>query len=208
MRRKILTLSDIKNFVVIDVETTGLDPDTCEIIQLAAVRYRRNRAVEYYSTYVDPLCPIPPRITEITGITDEMVADAPAIGDVLSEFVTFMRRAPYVTAYNAKFDMSFLDAAAGCDLSGSFKWFDTMDAVKEVLSLPRYRLVDVCEYIGFDTQFHDALCDCFACGAALNYICGKPVEPMPNCADDTCDGDASGSGGVLSKLGDILHRYF
>lgn len=163
--------ADLNDFVVIDLETTGRDPRTCEIIQLSAVRYQDHVESSYFSTYVDPRCHIPQDATRVNGITDSMVEGAPHIEDVLGEFVAYVLGSSYVTGYNVGFDLAFIDAAAGSPISEHFVWFDTMTLVRRIMNLPRYRLIDVCEYIGYDTCFHDSLCDCRACGEALNYLC-------------------------------------
>lgn len=207
--------ADLCDFIVIDVETTGLDPKDCEIIQLSAVRYLDHQEVDDFSTYVRPSHHIPEVVTEITGITDDMVADAPIIGDVLGDFLDFTRSSPYVTGYNVRFDLGFIDAAAGSPISESLAWFDTMLLARRALTVPRYRLADVCEYIGYTTSFHDALCDCRACGEVLNYLCQENrmdhalhskaerhsavASYMARCASGSCpiDSNRVKRGGVL-----------
>ena len=66
----------IKDYVVIDLEMTGLCPKTDKIIEIGAVRVRDGNVVDTMETFVNPKCPIPQRVTELTGITDEMVKDA------------------------------------------------------------------------------------------------------------------------------------
>ncbi|MBD9259791.1 MAG: hypothetical protein EGR98_00500 [Prevotella sp.] len=72
----------IKDFVAIDLETTGLSPYDNKIIELGAVRYRDGKPVDQYNTLINPGVHIPERITEITGIDDDMVSKAPYIVDV------------------------------------------------------------------------------------------------------------------------------
>lgn len=181
--------SDLSDFVVFDLETTGLSSKDCEIIQLSAVRYVHHNEVGNFTTYVRPSCHIPSGITKKTGITDATVSNAPAIGEVIGEFINFLLDAPYVTGYNVKFDLDFVDAAAGRPISESLIWFDTMLLAKRSFDIPRYRLIDVCEYIGYSTTFHDALCDCRACGKVLNYICEA------NCMDRAQHGAAHRAAG-------------
>lgn len=164
--------SELNDFVVIDLETTGISPCECEIIQLSAVRYVDHQEHSCFSTLVRPTCSIPHEITLLTGITDEAVADAPSIDQILLEYLAFALQSPFVTGYNVKFDLSFLSEALGVDLAEELVWFDTMLLARRALpGLPRYRLIDICAYIGYDTDFHDALNDCRACGEVLNFLC-------------------------------------
>ena len=96
-------------FVVFDTETTGLSPDSDEIVQSAAVRVVNGRRVtaETLDTLVDPGRPIPPGATEVHGITDSMVVGAPTIGQAGARFHRFARGAVLV-AHNAPFDIAFL----------------------------------------------------------------------------------------------------
>ena len=163
---------ELNDFVVIDLETTGISPYDCEIIQLSAVRYVDHRECDYYSSLVKPFRNIPREITLLTGISNEAVADAPSIDQILPEYLAFALQSPFVTGYNVKFDLSFLSEALGVDLAEELLWFDTMLLARRAIpGLPRYRLVDVCAYIGYDTDFHDALNDCRACGEVLNFLC-------------------------------------
>lgn len=98
-------------FVVFDIETTGLSHVTCKITEIGAVKIKNGEVIEIYNTFVNPEVPIPPEITEITSITDEMVADARKIDEVLPEFLEFAGNRLLI-AHNANFDVSFIRAAA------------------------------------------------------------------------------------------------
>ena len=98
-------------FVVFDIETTGLSPLNCKITEIGAVKVKSGEVLEVYNTFVNPGVPIPPEIVELTSITDEMVADARKIGEVLPEFLNFVGDRLLI-AHNANFDISFIRAAA------------------------------------------------------------------------------------------------
>ncbi len=93
--------------VALDLETTGLDPKKDAIIEIGAVRFNGRRVEAEWSSLINPGRPIPPFITQLTGITDQMVLRAPPIQDVLSELVDFIRDAP-ILGHNVSFDLGFL----------------------------------------------------------------------------------------------------
>lgn len=78
------------NYTVIDIETTGMSIYNSEIIELSAVRVRDNIITDEYTTLVLPSKPIPPDIIKLTGITNEMVLNKPAISDILQEYIDFL----------------------------------------------------------------------------------------------------------------------
>ena len=97
-------------FVVLDVETTGGSPATSSLTEVAAARYRGGQMLGTYQTFVRPDERIPPFITALTGISDEMVVDAPRSGEMLPSFLEFVGGAVLV-GHNIRFDLSFLDHA-------------------------------------------------------------------------------------------------
>ncbi|MBL0729663.1 PolC-type DNA polymerase III [Piscinibacter sp. HJYY11] len=100
-------------FVVIDLETTGLDASKHEIIEIAAIRYRKDGGKEHetYQSLVRPKKKVPKKITEITGITQEMIErDGQELHKALAEFNEFIGTHRLVT-FNAEFDMAFLTSA-------------------------------------------------------------------------------------------------
>lgn len=100
-------------FVVFDLETTGLDPDKHEIIEIGAIRVNRGSEMhETFQSLVIPTKGVPRKITEITGINQKMIeADGQSIEKALKDFLDFIGDLPLV-AFNAEFDMSFLRRAA------------------------------------------------------------------------------------------------
>jgi DNA polymerase-3 subunit epsilon len=99
------------SFVVVDLETTGGAPGPHGIIEIGAVRVVDGRLADTFSTLVAPRSPIPPFVVGLTGITNEMVADAPPIADALPRFLEFAGDSVLV-AHNAGFDMGHLNAAS------------------------------------------------------------------------------------------------
>ncbi|MFC8501429.1 DEDD exonuclease domain-containing protein [Pedococcus sp. NPDC057267] len=98
-------------FVVVDLETTGGNPNDSAITEIGAVKVRGGQVLGEFQTLVNPHLPIPPFIQALTGITTAMVADAPRIESALPAFLEFARGSVLV-AHNAGFDVGFLKAAA------------------------------------------------------------------------------------------------
>ncbi|MDR1464079.1 MAG: PolC-type DNA polymerase III [Oscillospiraceae bacterium] len=96
-------------YIVFDVETTGLSPDQDRLIEIGAVRVRNGQSCESFQTFVDPQRPLPPKIVELTGIGPEMLAGAPGEWEAAQAFSDFCGGAPLV-AHNARFDLHFLKA--------------------------------------------------------------------------------------------------
>ncbi|MBE7044181.1 MAG: PolC-type DNA polymerase III [Ruminococcaceae bacterium] len=99
------------SFVVFDIETTGLSNTKNNITEIGAVKVEQGEITERWSTFVNPCEPIPANIVELTGITDEMVADAPKIEEILGDFLEFCKGCVLV-AHNARFDVGFIQKAA------------------------------------------------------------------------------------------------
>ena len=97
-------------FCVLDVETTGGSPLTCSITEIGAVKYRGGELVGSFGTLVNPGTGIPPFITILTGITQQMVLAAPSIESALPPFLEFCR-GTVIVGHNVRFDLSFLDSA-------------------------------------------------------------------------------------------------
>lgn len=99
----------MQEYVVVDLETTGLDPyNGCEIIEIGITEIKDNQIVRNYSRLIKPNKTIPHFITEITGITNEMVENEEGIETVLPRFRKFLSNRVMI-AHNAKFDLKFLN---------------------------------------------------------------------------------------------------
>jgi len=99
------------NLIVVDIETTGLDPATCKITEIAALRLVDGEVAEKFVTFVDPKIPIPLAITRLTGITDEMVAGAPSEAEAIAKYYDFIGPAE-ILGQNVDFDIGFIAGRA------------------------------------------------------------------------------------------------
>lgn len=136
-------------FVVFDVETTGLDSTKDEIIEIGACKVVNGRIDETFSTFVKPSKHIPKEITELTGIDDSMVEDAPTINYVMPDFYKFCDKATLV-AHNISFDIGFIHNTAK-KLSYNFNHptMDTIEMAKsKVPGLKNYKLGTVVDHLG------------------------------------------------------------
>ncbi|MGW8250689.1 MAG: 3'-5' exonuclease, partial [Anaerolineales bacterium] len=95
------------SLVALDIETTGLDPQRDAIIEIGAVRFNESRVEDQWTTLIHPGRTIPPFITQLTGINDQMVIKAPPISAVLTDLIHFIDDAP-ILGHNVGFDISFL----------------------------------------------------------------------------------------------------
>jgi len=165
-------------FTVVDLETTGSTPGFAKITEVGAVRLESGEVTATYSQLVDPGVPIPRQITQITGITDAMVAGRPAIQQVLPRFVEFSHGSVLV-AHNARFDLGFLDYELGMLNRQTFPrpTLDTLRLARRLLSRRSCALASLAEL--FDTQVkpsHRALDDARATAEILLILLARAQE--------------------------------
>lgn len=150
------------SYVVFDVETTGLDSNKDEIIEIGACKIINGKICEIFSTFIKPTKKIPKEITELTGITEEMVQEAPTINYVLPDFYKFCYNSTIV-AHNLNFDMGFIYNVAN---KYSYKFdnntLDTLEISRQkVKGLRNYKLGTLAEYFNVSLKnahraVHDA----------------------------------------------------
>lgn len=129
--------------VIFDLETTGLSASTDRMTEIGAVKYKNGELIGEFSTFVNPLCTIPQKIVEITGITDDMVKDAPLEEEALRAFYEFCGGSDSIlVAHNAGFDMSFIrEAARRCKMPCDFSVIDSLVMARSVYTqLSSYKL--------------------------------------------------------------------
>lgn len=178
LKRRTYIADPPSEYVVIDLETTGLDPETCEIIQVAAVRYRNFAEVASYHTKVKPSTPIPMAATRINGITNDMVRLAPSIDKIKQPLSDFVGNT-IVVGYNFwRFDRNFLIAAYGHEYVQAWPVIDVLACAFETLEKQQsYKLADLASTIGYHGTAHDALSDCRATSKVFEYLC-RPSQGL------------------------------
>lgn len=153
------------SFCVIDVETTGLVARHDRITEIAAIRIERLRiSGVQFASLVNPECPIPPLITQLTGITDAMVKGAPPFRQVSHDLLKHMEGS-VIVAHNAPFDMAFLReefSRAQVFFSPS-NILDTVSLARRVLpGLAQYKLTSLCQHLHIRPGMHRAAGDALA----------------------------------------------
>lgn len=152
------------DFTVVDLETTGMNARSCSILEVACVKYRGGAEVGKFTTLVKPEGNgrVPRCISELTGITTEMVADAPSFASIAEETWNFLE-GELIVGHNVNFDVNFLydafETILGRKLQNDF--VDTYRIARRILpDLEHRRLVDLCDHFGIQTIHHRALADC------------------------------------------------
>lgn len=166
-------------YVSVDLETTGTSPRWDEIIEIGAARVRGGEVVETYQQLVNPGFEIDPYVVELTGITDEMVSNVPAIIDVLPEFVKFLGDSIMVGHNIAGFDANFLyDAGARIGIPVTNDFVDTMRLVRKLhKDWEHHRLTDLRERFGIDAGgAQRALADALATHKALECMRQEAID--------------------------------
>jgi DNA polymerase III epsilon subunit family exonuclease len=172
-------MSNFVKIIAFDLETTGLDVNKEEIIEIGAVAFSvkesRGRIVpeelEKYQSLIKASKPIPAAATKINHITDDMLLTAPSHAEVLQKFKVFCDSANCMVAHNAAFDTSFLNAAYGKHqvLAPTAPILDSIKIARNIMQLPDYKLGTIAKVFEAkneismkikDDSMHRAVYDC------------------------------------------------
>ncbi len=171
----------IRDYVCVDLETTGVNVKWNKILEIGAVKVRDGQVVDEFSMLVNPGEAISPFIVNLTGITDEMVKDAEHIETVLPKFLEFAGD-DVLLGHNLIFDFSFLKQNA-INLNHEFEksGVDTLRISRKLLSDLESRKLDyLCEYFGIeDNNHHRALNDAKVTVALYEILFEKYSEDNP-----------------------------
>ena len=169
------TLND--TYVVFDLETTGFSSKNDRIIEIGAVKVRNGIIVDHFSEFVNPRRPIPYKITELTGITDDMVREADAIDFVLPRFINFIGDAALV-AHNASFDTGFIEKnCRDLGIEYGYTVIDTVPLCRFLYpELKSVKLNLVAKYLGIKLESHHRAVDDAKATADIFVECIKKIK--------------------------------
>lgn len=194
----------VPDYVVFDLETTGVSTQRDAIIEISAVKVKGGAVADTFSTLVNPGRPIPRAASAVNHITDEMVADAPDIAAVFPQFLAFAGDSVLVGHNIRSFDQQFLNQASqelyGKTLDNDY--IDTLYMARSCLpQLSHHRLVDLAAYFQISTEgAHRALNDCL-----MNQKC---FEKMAKLAQREKAGICPRCGGELIKRKGKFGEFF
>ena len=167
-------------FVTFDIETTGLSPVVDRIVEIGAVKFRNGTVLDTFQELIDPEMPISSGAMAVNGISDNMVAGKPTIGEVLPRFLSFLGEAVPV-AHNAPFDVGFLSYdISRLNLTATDKpVLDTCAIPKRIFpSLYSYSLENLAGALDIRSkEFHRALADAKVCMMILIRCLAEIGEP-------------------------------
>lgn len=154
----------VPDYVVFDLETTGLNSSIDRIIEIAAVKVRDRKVIDTFSTLVNPEREIPKAASRVNGITNELVANSPKLGEIFEAFLMFIGDDILVGHNIHSFDMKFVRNAVdecGLGVLGN-DYIDTLYMARKCLpELSHHRLADIAEYFHISAEgAHRALNDC------------------------------------------------
>ena len=169
-------------FTVVDVETTGLTASRDEIIEVAAIRFEEWIPICKFETFIKPKKEISPEITDINGITNDMVANAPSIQAVIPALSDFIGKSAIV-GHNLLFDIKFLYKNGLDFFEVKRKYYDTLELARKILTKAKssndiygdvsdHKLTTLCDYYSIrDNHYaHRAASDCLATGYLFNIF--------------------------------------
>lgn len=181
-------IDTVREFIIYDTETTGLNPLDCDIIEISAIKVKNivgeMDVADEMDVYINIGYPLPEIITQITGITDDLLkTDGVSPEEAAAKFAEFIGDSPVMVGYNSvSFDTKFVEKLLFEKLSKSFDpefQLDVLTMAKEKTEKP-HKLCDMAEKAGAtDLQFHRSIDDCKATLKVLQYLLPMYAEAEP-----------------------------
>ena len=177
-------LAKFNDFYAIDLETTGLSEVKNEIIQIAIIKFHHFQPVEILSSYVKPRKGLKLEAAAINHITEDMVADAPYIEQIMQSVDAFIGEKAPIIAHNLQFEYKFLAANGSENIVKKRPLYDTLELSKRIWQLESYSLENVCRNtFKFTPALHNAESDALTCGLLFREICNKRIGVPEGCYD-------------------------
>lgn len=171
----------VSDYVVFDLETTGISTAYDAVVEISAVRVKDGAAVEEFGTLVNPKRPMPFSASMVNGITDEMLKSAPVFEEVLAKFLEFAGDNVLVGHNIHTFDMKFIyrDSKEFYGKIPDNDYVDTLTLARQYISgLSHYRLVDLAQHYGISPEgAHRALNDCYMNQRVFEAL-GKEIQKI------------------------------
>jgi DNA polymerase III subunit epsilon len=191
-------------FCVVDLETTGGSPRSCAVTEIGAIRVRRGEVVGSFQTLVDPGEPVPAFVRLLTGITNEMLIEAPPIAAVLPNLLEFLGNS-VIVAHNARFDVSFLDAALGANGYEPLnnRVIDTALLARKMLAgeVPNHKLETLAAYLRCAHRpCHRAFADVLATTDVLHHLIERAAGFGVTTLEDLVAMSATRIDGTFAKI--------
>ncbi len=206
------------SFTIIDIETTGLSPDYDEIIEISAIKVSDNSIVDSFSSLIKPTSSIDgiyvtDFITELTGISNDMLASAPDPMPTFQDYFAFLGN-DILLGHNINFDINFLYDYSEKLFSKPLKnnFIDTMRISRRLHpEYPHHRLLDVCERYSIDySNAHRSLTDCNLTAKCYEFLCNEIISQFGNldnfiqhCTETTKKSQNLRSSDILPSTTDI-----
>ena len=159
-------------YCVLDIETTGISRFTEKITEFGIMKVKNGEVIDTFECFVNPEKPIPPRVVEVTNITDDMVKDAETIDKVMPKVIEFVGDS-VIVAHNANFDVGFIKYnAENLGLEFNNTYIDTLALAKELFpDFKKYKLGIIAEKLGIKVDVaHRALADVETLVAVFNVM--------------------------------------
>ena len=147
-----MSIKSFPEYVSLDVETTGLNPQNDDVIEVAVIVFNEREEISRYSQLVRPRRSIPLQISRLTGITQDMLDESPRFGDIVDELAAAIGDRPII-GHNISFDMSML---AGEGFKPDNRLIDTYTLATGLLTdIPNFQLGTIAEYFDYQISEED-----------------------------------------------------
>ena len=153
------------DYCVVDIETTGLNKQSDQIIEISALRVRNNKITDTFTSLVKPTIAVPSSATYVNRITNEMLENAPPLKDVIARFIEFVGSDTVIGHNISGFDLKFIkrDCKKKSDKLFDNDYIDTLILAQNTfLCMPNYKLPTLCRELGIKPPRHRAKSDCIS----------------------------------------------